>query len=95
MSKNITDKTVLSFRMSNKAGESKQVFLSMSLETNVRSMLFDMAKSNKISPDLQARWILMKKYRNWDAFAQSANTNCRSMNMEAKKIITDYFSAID
>jgi hypothetical protein len=89
------DKTELSFKMMAKNGRSKQVSLSLSLDSNTQKKLSMFAKKNKLSEALQARWIIMTKYHNWDLFVTAAQTNCRSMNMEAKKIITDYFSPID
>jgi len=91
----VEDKTILQFKMIAKSGRTKQVCLTLSLDKKIKSALVSLAKKNKLSPDLQARWIVMTKYHNWDTFAMSATSNFRSMNMEATKIITDYFFGID
>jgi len=91
----VENKTILQFKMITKSGRTKQVCLTLSLDKKIKSALVLLAKKNKLSPDLQARWIIMTKYHNWDTFATNATFNFRSMNMEATKIITDYFSSID
>jgi hypothetical protein len=89
------EKTELSFKMKNKNAGDQQVTLSLSLDSKTKKMLEDFSIRNKISESLQARWIIMKKYKNWDLFAAASLANFRSMNMEAAKLITDYFSPID
>jgi hypothetical protein len=95
MSKDSGIKSEFSFKMITKSGRSRQVMLSMELKDNIKTGLEKLAKKNKISSSLQGRWIIMLKHNNWESFAFAAQENCRSMNMEAKKIITDYFSTVD